>query len=497
MRKLLIPWILLCVLGHSLTASNAYYFEYTDLAKAAYKSALSLKFEESQRLLTQLKQSDPNNLILYHVENYIDFLKVYIAEDEQTFESFKRQKHHRINLVKNGDENSPYFLFIQATIRFQVGLVRLKYGEYLPAFQDISRAHKLLKRNQKLYPDFIPNLKDLGILHAIVGTIPANYQWGIKFFTGLEGTIQQGKRELNQVLKHCEKAEFLFEQETQILYGLLMLMIENSPERSWKYLNSCGLNPRENPLHCYVLANVAMRSGRNDKAIEVLLNRPKGEKFFTFHSLNYMLGLAKTRRLDADAAYYLKEYVNHFEGKFQVKAAYQKLAWIALVNGDQQAYKKHIKKCLENGAATNGEDIMAEKEAKNGFIPNPILTKARLLFDGGYYEKAYESISKLSETDVNNSRELLELYYRKGRILHGMKKYKEAISHYYKAMQKGEKEPYYYACNAALQIGLIFEIQGQPDQAKNYFNKCLNISPSEYKSSLHQKAKAGLARIES
>ena len=479
-----------------ILANNNYYFEYTDLARQAYDNALSLKFDESRRLITNLKSSDPKNLITYHIENYIDFLTVYIAEDEEVFRNFKKDKQHRINKVKTGDQTSPYYLYIQATIRLQIGLVRLKYGEYLPAFQEISRAHKLLKKNQSLYPNFMPNLKDLGILHAIIGTIPSNYQWGIKFFTGLEGTIQQGKQELNQVLTYSKKHDFLFEDETHILYGLLMLMIENSPERSWKYLESTALVPENNPLHCYVLAHVAMRSGRNDQAIKLLTNRPRGKMFYSFHNLDYMLGLAKTRRLDQDATYYLKRYVDNFKGKFHIKAAYQKLAWLALIEDDLVGYYKYTEACLQHGNALSGEDKIAEKESKDSFKPDPILTKARLLFDGGYYEKAYREICTRKETDFINKRYQLELSYRKGRILHGMKKTNEAIKLYRQTIQQGQKEPYYYACNAALQIGLIYETRKDYALAEQYFEKCLDINPSEYKSSLHQKAKAGLARID-
>ena len=51
------------------------------------------------------------------------------------------------------------------------------------------------------------------------------------------------------------------------------------------------------------------------------------------------------------------------------------------------------------------------------------------------------------------------------------------------------------ACNAALQIALIFEEQQKLKQAKKYFDLCLDISPKRYKTSLHQKANSGLDRI--
>ena len=54
---------------------------------------------------------------------------------------------------------------------------------------------------------------------------------------------------------------------------------------------------------------------------------------------------------------------------------------------------------------------------------------------------------------------------------------------------------YYFACNAALQMGLIYEEQKQYAKAREYLTVCLSLSPSEYKNSLHQKAKTVLDRI--
>lgn len=496
MKKFLFGSILLVFTYLNLTGSSQYYFEYSALAKDAYHKALSLKFDSSKGLINQLKHQNPQNLIVHHIENYIDFLTVYISGEEAMFESFKQNKNNRLNLVKSGDEHSPYYLFVQASIRFQVGLVRLKYGEYLPAFQDISKAYKLLKKNQKLFPEFIPNYKDLGILHAIIGTIPSNYQWGLKLLTGLEGNIQQGKSELTKVLGYAKSQDFLFEEETHLLYSLLMLMIENSPEKSWKYLQSCNFNPSKNLMHCYVLANVAMQSGRNDKAIELLVNRPRGNQYLNFPNLDFMLGLAKARRLDQDAGLYLKAFLRNTSGSFYVKAAYQKLAWLELIAGRQTGYHKYIQATLKNGVSISGEDVIAQKEASETLPPNPILVKARLLFDGGYYQKAYAIIDSNKQTDFKTRKDQLEFYYRKGRILHGLDRYFEALNYYRLTIKEGEKEPYFFACNAALQIGLIYERQKKFPLASYYYKKCLSINPSEYKSSLHQKAKAGLERIQ-
>ncbi|MEL6986374.1 MAG: tetratricopeptide repeat protein, partial [Bacteroidota bacterium] len=70
-----------------------------------------------------------------------------------------------------------------------------------------------------------------------------------------------------------------------------------------------------------------------------------------------------------------------------------------------------------------------------------------------------------------------------------------ALAAYNTSIQKGKSLPYYFACNAALQSGLIYETQKDYKQATYFFRLCRSMKPEEYKTSLHQKAKSGLQRL--
>ena len=62
-------------------------------------------------------------------------------------------------------------------------------------------------------------------------------------------------------------------------------------------------------------------------------------------------------------------------------------------------------------------------------------------------------------------------------------------------LEKAENNSSYYAPMSALQIALIYESEDNIKQARSYFNKCLSMSGFNYERGIHQKAKAGLARI--
>ena len=70
----------------------------------------------------------------------------------------------------------------------------------------------------------------------------------------------------------------------------------------------------------------------------------------------------------------------------------------------------------------------------------------------------------------------------------------EAIKNYLTAIQLGEKSTEYYASRAALQVGNIYERQGNKILAITYYKKCMEMDDHDYKNSLDQKAKSGIAR---
>ena len=87
-----------------------------------------------------------------------------------------------------------------------------------------------------------------------------------------------------------------------------------------------------------------------------------------------------------------------------------------------------------------------------------------------------------------------EYYYRLARIYDDLGRKEEAIAAYLTTIRLGEKQREYFAAKAALQLGYIYEKRQDPSQAIGYFQKCVAIKDHDYKNSLDQKAKAGMAR---
>ena len=245
----------------------------------------------------------------------------------------------------------------------------------------------------------------------------------------------------------------------------------------------------------FALANVGMRTGHNDEAIKLLEQMPTGAQYQPFPYRYFLLGIAKLYRLDTDANQALQQFLNNYKGQFGIKEAYQKLAWFQLLKNDQQGYWNYIYQAKIQGITRADTDKAADREANKGEMPDVQLLKARLLFDGGYLQRAYDLIKNNETQFAKYEKTQLEYLYRMGRICHKLNKSQEAINYYSQTIDKGAQKPWYFACNAALQLGLLYEDNKEWANARAAYQRAVKIDTEEYAASLHARAKAGINRV--
>ncbi|MBC7775481.1 MAG: hypothetical protein H7246_08580 [Phycisphaerae bacterium] len=486
----LLPFLLL-----SLSPLHAgKYFDFNASARDAYQKVLSLRFDEARVAIDVFKQREPENMIGPFVENYLEFLQIFVDDNRAAYNLFSKNKDSRLDKISRGDQNSPWNLYCQAEIRLQWAVLQGRFGDQLSCFSNLKQAYALLEENQRKHPGFLANKKSLGIIHALVGNVPEEYRWAIRAIGGISGTVEQGLAELDEVLAYAKNNDFPFEEETLMAYSFLQLYLNNQGAKAWNTLKSSKLNPKSNPLAAYALANMAIKLGKTDEAIQILQEAPKGGAYHPFYYRDYLLGLAKLYRLDLDANLPLQDFAKRFPGKNALKETYQKLAWHHLVHGNEEGYRSYMGYVKTKGSEQSDPDKAALREAKSGEMPDSRLLRGRLLFDGGYYSRAYELLKNIASDYKGQRKNSLEYTYRLGRIVHKMGQTQEAIRLYNLTIESGEKEPWYFACNAALQLGILLEEKRDLNSARAAYHRCLGIHPQEYASSLHARAKAGLGR---
>ncbi len=466
----------------------------TDDCKKAYGQLLDLEFANAEESLVKIRKTNPDNLMAVYLDDLQDFLFIVVTEDEAAYNQRKYFRSARINQLEKGPNDSPYKLLSIGEIHLHWAFSMMRFGDYLSGARQINKAFHVLEKNIKRYPDFLPTYKSMGLLHTLIGTVPDNYRWATRLM-GVDGTIEQGIGEMEMVVEKSKGSTELdaLRKETLFLLSFLHLNLLNDDEA----LSRIGgfLQTENGPLMDFARSSLTKKAGNSDEAIEILqksiIHRPDA-----FPYLYYLLGELKLARMDSDADQPLEHYVNTFRGNSYLKSAKQKLAWHALlVRSNKNDYQKWIAQIPENGSTMLDEDKAAQTEFETGNIPNEILLKARLQFDGGYYQQALETLIKSDSKAIKSAEEELEFTYRIGRIHHEWGHFTEAIPYYEMTISKGADSKRYYAANASLQIGLIYERLGEPKKALAAFQACSSFNNSEYRNSINQKAKAGIDRV--
>jgi len=477
-------------------------FDLTTRTHEAYDQILNLRFDSAFFLLRQENRENPGNLIPVYLENYTDFFRLFIGEDKLEFEAAKPKKGLRLDQLEQGDRSSPYYRYCQAGILMQWAFIRLKFGEYTTAAFELRKAYNLLEENQALFPDFTPNKLNLGVLHIILGMVPAQYQWLVQI-AGMEGDVNMGFSELQEVvnLPPDYPGSWLFTPEAFFYSAVAMANLYFDEERSIEMIDWYMRDQQQgvlakSPLFLYAQASLLAKAGRNEDVLALLKDYQPARDAYPFLFLYYLKGSAQLQKLDLNAYKSIDQFLDAFNGINYIKSGYQKMAWNFLLLGDTSRYFEEIGYAGTRGSAIVDEDKQAHSEQNVGIIPAVPLLKARLLYDGGYYRAA---LSVLLDTPldqyIRSRKDLVEYLYRLGRIYHAMDNLPKAISYYSQTVDKGSKIPHYFAANAALQLGLIHEQSGNIAAADSNYRLCITLKYDEYENSIRQKAKAGLNRI--
>jgi tetratricopeptide (TPR) repeat protein len=473
-------------------------FDMNYACQSAYCTILGLEFKMGEYVLAQEKKEDPGNRVVTLLENYRDMLELVISEDRNRHIDLKKNQAQRLAFIEEDDKETPWFLYSKAEINLQWAFVEVRFGEYKDAAVDISKAWHQLEANQKKFPGFIPDRKCMGLLHALIGSIPDSYQWAADII-GMKGSVKQGVGELKDVLDKTGKGtEFWYLHQEALFYlSFIELNLDNDELEKKKLLDHFSATHYTEPLLVYAAAGMALHSGKNDLVLQFLgdLPRDPDQVRFPFCYLDYLHGVALMNKLDTNAEFYFKKYIGRFRGMNFIRSAFRNMAWCELLKGNENGYERYMAEVNLLGGTRVDEDKQATKEAEGKEAPEVNLLKARLLFDGGYYTQALAAALKM-DPGTSSVRELIEFEYRLGRIHHKLNDTEDAIHYYELAVKRGQDYSWYYAANSALQLGLIYEAKGDKAKAKEWFKKCLAMKHDEYRDSIDLKAKAGLSRVE-
>lgn len=479
--------------------NQAGYFKWNEELETILADILHLRLMQAAPKIQMAQKKEQFNLLPYYLEDYLDFYFAFVdGRPKAIYGKYMERKEERLAWLEQGSEQDPYTLYTQADVHLRWAMIYALYQDNMLAFKSIKRAAVLLEKNENKFPSFLLNKRALGILHTMVGAIPGKYQWGASL-AGLKGNVEQGLSELQLVIQHGkQQPAFTFNEEVQQLYSMLLLYMGNDDPAAWGALNTALLDPVNNPMATYILASRYIKIGKSKQGLLLLEQRKAAEEEYPFPQLELLKGHCKLYRLDKEAEEHYKNFLGDYRGANGIKEAYQKLAWLSLLNKDNNQYFYYMQQVEQKGEHFTSADRSAMNEmeiAKTKKHPYLQLLQARLYYDGGYYDKAHDVLERCNIKELKGEEEQIEYYYRKGRVYQKMRKKNLALEAFEQTLKLGTKKPYYYACNAALQAGLVHESREEWKEARAFYERCLKEKPDQYQATLHSRAKARIATL--
>jgi len=493
--------VLIIFLFNILSISAYSNFVFNQNCRQAYQKMMVFDFKSVQQILKKEKLLHPNNKVADYIENYTLFWEAALNEDEGMMDLYADKADELIDAINDDKQESAYKNYFLSDIYLRGAYLKAIQSSYLSAAYKFNKAYNLVQKNRDDYPNFTPNKKLIGLMNVGIGTVPSRYTWVLNLFN-FKGSIQEGLEELESLLKiSANNDEFHYlMSESLLLYSFTMENFEVSKASEEKLLaiyewEAIKKELPGNQFMIFSKASFLKHIKKTDEAIACIANMQVVKGGMHFYYLDYLLGECLLNKLDYSAAQYFKKYASEYQGNSYKRGAYRKLAWTYLLQGKKELYHSTLKACLNSGNDNRDADRQATKEAESGILPNNSLLKARLLFDGGYYDRAIQ-ILKSSNKNHFSEKDKLEYIYRMGRIYDEWGKINLATIHYKRCILEGRDQNYYFAANSALHLGYIYEKEGNIPKARQMYEDCLNMDFDEYRDGIEQKAKAALERLE-
>jgi TolA-binding protein len=479
--------------GNPFVTQSFNSFELSPGCRLAYRLIWQYRIDEAVLVLSK---ESPQNLMAAHLRETAFFIRAFATEAPADIEAYYRQYEKSLNTFsleeagKNGWSNYAY-----GEAHLHHALLSMKQSSYVQAAYDINKAYNNLSSGDIKYKDCLPVQKDLLLLKAAIGSVPDNYRWMVKIL-GFSGNLKQDAASYIALLRQMKSSGDynLFYPEAGIYCSYIQYYLLNDSSAAWNTLSEATRDYASSPVLSFFRASMALRLKKNDEAAEVLSGCTRSIPLMPL--LDYQYGLTLLQQCDKAAGAYFARFIKNYQGQNYLKDAYLRLGWAFLLNKDFRKYRNCMLLVKKYGTANLEEDANALREASRTELPDINLLKARLFYDGGYYDAAAKLLQSCNPARLNTYNQA-EYYYRSGRIAEAEGNSDEALGFYNRLItNKNYNTQSYFSPAACVYSGMIWEKRRNFPNARQMYNRLNQYHDYPYQNSFEQKAKAGLKRLE-
>ncbi len=468
-------------------ADNLWLFD-SDLQKV-HNLILNLQTDQAYALLSRTTPGI-NEFHKMYLLSLCETVDILITEDEKKFENVETRFKDRL-IYLEGLPDGPEKLFLQAELNLQLGFNYLNLSQELNAVLSIRKAYNITQDCLKKFPHFIPIKKTSGVIQVMVGAVPDKYHWFMALL-GMKGSVVTGQKQLEEL----RLSKSSLNLEATILYFTIKGFINQQFEEASKGFEEYLKVQPANRLVLFLGVSMLVKNSQSEDALKMVQMLDQHTDGLAMYYIEYQRGEILINKGDYYGAIqaYLK-FVNNFKSSSLKKDTYYKISLCYWLLNKNDLASQNFEKARKTGKDITEPDKYAARQLSENKFPNPKILRVRFFTDGGYYKEAREVLQSILPSDLTTPKDQTEYYYRKARLAHKTGELPVAKLFYQQSIDMTGDNPWYFAPNAALQLGYIAQNQKDKVLAKKYFEKALSYKKHEYKNSIDSKAKSALEQL--
>ncbi len=468
-------------------------YQFNDNCKTAWVLLMDLKIEEAKQLTAKELKINPENYYALYLDQTCDAYALYINSSKKEIETFLEHYDKKKKMMDGKYEDSPYYLMCTSEMDLQAGLFKVLNGSILGGVRNIYTGYKKVHKNIDLYPDFYPSLMMDGFFNCALSNLPPFVRSAVSLFS-VSSDFDKGWAMLNEVFNNQKDIRGINAESA--LYLIFVAKINKTPGMVYDFTQSYEENIGDLFLPKFFKANIEYRTGRNEQALKTLSGLDPHNSPYAEFLYDYMMGKALLRKLDDRSGDYIKKALKSLRKKDYYREMTYLLALYNLIGGDRNRYDELCRLVRENGSDIIERDHEALYDASLDYEPDVHLVKARLLLDGGYITR-FEQIIHNYETHPREELPYrLEYHFLKGRYDLATGDTLASVTDFKWVIGKGRNADYYFASEAALRLGNIYEKEGRFDRAKEFYKLSVDLYKSGYYEYIENKAEKALRHID-
>jgi len=464
-------------------------WQFSDQMQKAYQLVLNLQPDLAKELLNKIV--DPSQeLHKIYVLSLGETVDVLITEDQKKFDQVEAHFRARLQVVEKLPEG-PEKLFLEAELNLQRGFNLLNLDQSLSAVFAIRKAYNLTQECLKNYPNFIPIKKTSGVIQVMIGSVPDKYHWFMSLL-GMRGSVATGQRQL-QELRNSKSS---LNTEATILYFTVKGFINQQFSEAAKGFLDCLNQQHENRLLLFLAINMVAKDFQSEKALELIADLDQHNQGLQMYYIEYLRAEALLNKGDySQAIISYQKFIKGYHSLSFKKDAHYKIGICYWLMNDEALARSYFEKAKATGREQADPDKYAASQLEEKELPNRKLLKVRFYTDGGFYKEARSIVQTIQTSELKTLKEETEYYYRQARLAHKTEDLAVAKIYYQETIQLAKENPWYFAPNAALQLGYIYRDQKNYSMAKKYFEQAMAYKKHEYKSSIDGKSRSALEQL--